>query len=970
MHLKSLLKTNALIIITLLTSFSAFAQAPNLLNYQGVARNSTGNPLPNQTIKLRLSIHDLLPSGAVVYSEIRQITTNMGGLFSVQVGSAGASSSTGTIAGINWLVGNKFLQVELDPTNNNSYLDIGTAQLVSVPYAFMSGSATTVKTNANLTGVVTSVGNATSIANGAITSDMIGTLNKSKVGLDLVNNTSDASKPISDLTKAALDLKVNVSDVTSALETKVDKVAGKDLSSNDYTTDEKNKLATITGSNSGDQDLSAYATKAGVDSISSVVSLLLDAKANIASPVFTGTVTTSQLTVGQNQYPTTMGTSGQVLTTNGSGTLTWTTVSGSGNSVTTKPTSSLTDPFDFSGTNLDNSPLDASSAQNLANGLDVLKSNNTGIANVGFGINNLYSNTTGSANTSVGFKGLYSNTTGQNNSSFGTYALYNNTTGNSNSAFGSLSLISNTTGTANSAIGEWSMLYNTTGSYNTATGLNSLFANDRGNYNTANGFNALYGNYTGSYNTAIGASALNNNGSGAYNTGVGVSALKTNSTGSYSTAIGSFALYSNTTGNLNTAVGYNVLYSNTTGYQNTAIGREALYSNTTGYYNTANGSRALRSNTTGIQNTATGLNSLYTNTTGENNTANGAGSLFSNSTGMYNSAFGSSALSVNTTGSSNTAVGMSSLFLNTTGNYNTAVGLSSLHQNTLGSNNTGIGYKTLYSNITGENNTAIGYSADVASNSLYNATAIGYQASVTASNTIQLGNTNITNVKTSGTITAGAVTYPNTNGITGQVLSATASGTITWTTVSSSGAHTIGESYGGGIVFYTWDNGLHGLIAATNEIGVEGPQNFSPTTGIKWGPTGTITGAYRFGVGGGFQNTDVVIAKNAISGQQYFDYAGTTTNLYAAFIAQQYSSYIRGNVPNSSFGDWYLPSMGELNLFYANKNSLSGTGYNSNHIYWSSTEVNSDYAYELSVGGGQNWDHKSTLLYVLPIRKF
>ena len=47
--------------------------------------------------------------------------------------------------------------------------------------------------------------------------------------------------------------------------------------------------------------------------------------------------------------------------------------------------------------------------------------------------------------------------------------------------------------------------------------------------------------------------------------------------------------------------------------------------------------------------------------------------------------------------------------------------------------------------------------------------------------------------------------------------------------------------------------------------------------------------------------------------------------------------------------------MGELNLFYANKNSISGTGYNSNHIYWSSTEVNADYAYELSVGGGQNW---------------
>ncbi len=164
MHLKS----KTLLMFTLLAmSFSGFAQAPNLLNYQGVARNAVGNPLPNQSMKLRLSIHNLLPSGAVVYSEIRAITTNLGGLFSVQIGSAGAASTTGTIAGVNWSVGDKYLQVELDPASNNNYLDIGTVQLVSVPYAFNAGSANsaaTVTTNANLTGAVTSNGNLTSLA--------------------------------------------------------------------------------------------------------------------------------------------------------------------------------------------------------------------------------------------------------------------------------------------------------------------------------------------------------------------------------------------------------------------------------------------------------------------------------------------------------------------------------------------------------------------------------------------------------------------------------------------------------------------------------------------------------------------------------------------------------------------------------------------------------------------------------------
>lgn len=55
---------------------------------------------------------------------------------------------------------------------------------------------------------------------------------KNHLGLGSVNNTSDLNKPISNATQAALD-------------TKVDKVTGKGLSTNDYTTTEKNKLAGI-----------------------------------------------------------------------------------------------------------------------------------------------------------------------------------------------------------------------------------------------------------------------------------------------------------------------------------------------------------------------------------------------------------------------------------------------------------------------------------------------------------------------------------------------------------------------------------------------------------------------------------------------------------------------------------------------------------------------------------------------------
>jgi uncharacterized protein (TIGR02145 family) len=168
MHLITHLKTKAVIILTLIAiSFSSNAQAPNLLNYQGVARNAVGNPLPNQTMNLRLSVHNLSAAGTVVYSETRVIRTNLGGLFSVQVGSAGSSSVSGTIGGVSWLSGDKYLQVEIDPASNNNYLNLGTVQLVSVPYAFNAVTATnalTVTTNANLTGAVTSNGNLTSLA--------------------------------------------------------------------------------------------------------------------------------------------------------------------------------------------------------------------------------------------------------------------------------------------------------------------------------------------------------------------------------------------------------------------------------------------------------------------------------------------------------------------------------------------------------------------------------------------------------------------------------------------------------------------------------------------------------------------------------------------------------------------------------------------------------------------------------------
>ena len=135
------MKTLILFFLSGFLTISLMGQAPHEINYQGIARNIAGNVLPNQTIKLRLTIHDGSASGGIVYRESRQVVTNYFGMFSFGIGSAGATDTTGDLAVIKWSGGPKFLQVEMDPEGGNSLLNMGTAQLMSVPYAFYAGGA-------------------------------------------------------------------------------------------------------------------------------------------------------------------------------------------------------------------------------------------------------------------------------------------------------------------------------------------------------------------------------------------------------------------------------------------------------------------------------------------------------------------------------------------------------------------------------------------------------------------------------------------------------------------------------------------------------------------------------------------------------------------------------------------------------------------------------------------------------------
>jgi len=174
---------------------------------------------------------------------------------------------------------------------------------------------------------------------------------------------------------------------------------------------------------------------------------------------------------------------------------------------TTNPTEKLdvTGKIALNGTQLAYMPTDYSGTLILGDGGGSLEAG--AVYNTFVGILAGTNNTIGSRNTANGYASLRYNTTGIQNTANGMFSLFSNTTGNNNTANGYYSLFANTTGSYNTANGTYSLRSNTTGSFNTANGYYSLFANTTGSFNTAVGYASLYSNTTGSYNIATGREA-------------------------------------------------------------------------------------------------------------------------------------------------------------------------------------------------------------------------------------------------------------------------------------------------------------------------------------------------------------------------------------------------------------------------------------------------------------------------------
>lgn len=443
-----------------------------------------------------------------------------------------------------------------------------------------------------------------------------------------------------------------------------------------------------------------------------------------------------------------------------------------------------------------------SGVYNAADGHNSLFANTTGGYNTASGAHALHFNTSGSGNSAHGYAALYNNTSGSSNTAEGDDALFTNTTGSNNTALGFGADVAS--GDLNNAI---AIGYNARVSGSNTIQIGN--ANITDVYFGDGTTTTLHGNFnvptlsipvvalTGTddvttipspeesllvYNTAttsgsggrtklpildetsgqkrgrinIGGNGNPGGGSGGDSGGgedppqaevapgfyywadtIWVALLSTRNATTTSWSIG---------GNSGMADGYNYIGSNdnvplTFAVNSKMSGR--IDGNLT--KSTFWGYEAGVSTTTGTNNVAVGYHVLYANTTGSNNTSSGMESLNSNTAGSRNTSFGYRSLYSNIGGNENASMGYGSL-RNNTGSFNTASGSMALYGNTTGTNNTAFGYNALTTNSLGSNNTSIGAGADVGSDNLTNTTAIGYDAKVNTSNTVQIGNANITDV--------------------------------------------------------------------------------------------------------------------------------------------------------------------------------------------------------------------------------
>lgn len=129
------MKKILLLLLTLVSVGSLWAQAPAKFSYQAVVRFSNNQLVMNQQVGVRISIQKGMESTTPVFIETVLVRTNDNGLVTLVVGETQPLN-------INWADGPYYIKSEIDPNGGMDFSVVGTTELLSVPYALYAGSTT------------------------------------------------------------------------------------------------------------------------------------------------------------------------------------------------------------------------------------------------------------------------------------------------------------------------------------------------------------------------------------------------------------------------------------------------------------------------------------------------------------------------------------------------------------------------------------------------------------------------------------------------------------------------------------------------------------------------------------------------------------------------------------------------------------------------------------------------------------
>ena len=798
------MKTVFLPLILVAISAMLMAQTPQALNYQAVARNISGAPIPNQAIGVQFQILQGSSTGASVYTETHSVMTNSLGLFNLQIGAGDVVS--GSFDAINWDSSSYYLKVGIDPNGGTTYEDLGIpSQMLSVPYALMAENVAVEKQTLSLTGNELKISQGNSVVlplggcveeisdcnNGAddtrVTTNKNG-VNDDQIHMDLGVNPTGTLSVID-----ALVLRKN-SNGNTMLEIK-DGTGNKNLFIGEQSGNYNTPGPSVQGQNN---------TSVGYHSLAN----------NLAGDDNTAFGTEALRDNNSGRFNTAIGSSALL------------------NNYAANPPSG---PY---------------GNENTAVGHYSMRENIYGMYNTASGVNSLRYNTSGNYNTATGRWALFINTTGNNNTSVGASALAANQTGSSNtaigysadvasgalnnaSAIGANAIVTTSDamilgnqvnvgiGLSNNPIGPQSRLEIDAAPLTDASGLRFRQLNSGSTLSTSQQLSTSTPAPVLSVNSSgdvvlVGLIESGSGGSGCVDAlsdcnshlpgqtdtkivvdngsnfdeihmDLGVNPtgtlpvidalvlrknvngntlleIKDGATGS-NTFVGQAAGVNNKTtlagdGVSNTAIGFNALNANVSGYSNTSIGNNSMHNNIDGCCNVALGDGALYSSGVGTlgylawHNTAIGYQAMFYNTLGKSNVAIGNEALYNNTRGFFNTAIGDRALFFNKSFSRSTAVGWHAMYLandyddpiyNTIETFNTAIGVEALMggpnpPQNTGTSNTAVGDQSLMINESGSGNTAVGRDALLSNVSGNENTAIGYGADAAGVNAATLTN--------------------------------------------------------------------------------------------------------------------------------------------------------------------------------------------------------------------------------------